>query len=40
MALAAEIADGWIPLYYSPFQPDVYAAPLAAAKPGFEIAVT
>jgi F420-dependent oxidoreductase-like protein len=35
----AEIADGWLPLYYSPFRPEVYADQLAAAKPGFEIAV-
>jgi F420-dependent oxidoreductase-like protein len=33
----AEIADGWLPLYYSPFRQDVYADQLAAAKPGFEI---
>src|SRR5207253_226591 len=39
VALAAEIADGWVPLYYSPYRPEVYADALAAAKPGFEIAV-
>ncbi len=38
VALAAEIADGWLPLYYSPFRQEVYADSLAAAKPGFEIA--
>jgi len=38
VALAAEIADGWLPLYYSPFRPEVYADSLAQAKPGFEIA--
>ena len=37
MALAAEIADGWLPLYYSPFRQDVYAASLSNAKPDFEI---
>jgi F420-dependent oxidoreductase-like protein len=37
VALAAEIADGWLPLYYSPFRPEVYADSLAQAKPGFEI---
>ncbi|MEX2207126.1 MAG: LLM class F420-dependent oxidoreductase [Myxococcota bacterium] len=37
VALAAEICDGWIPLYYSPFRPEVYADSLAGAKPGFEI---
>jgi len=35
----AEIADGWLPLYYSPFRREVYEQQLAAAKPGFEIAV-
>ena len=35
----AEIADGWLPLYYSPFRQEVYEQQLAAAKPGFEIAV-
>jgi F420-dependent oxidoreductase-like protein len=39
VALAAEIADGWLPLYYSPFRPEVYADSLRTAKPGFEIAV-
>lgn len=33
----AEIADGWLPLYYSPYRPEVYADQLANAKPGFEI---
>ena len=33
----AEIADGWLPLYYSPFRQEVYADQLAGAKPGFEI---
>ncbi len=37
VALAAEIADGWLPLYYSPFRNDVYRASLSNAKPGFEI---
>jgi F420-dependent oxidoreductase-like protein len=37
VALAAEICDGWLPLYYSPFRPEVYADSLKAAKPGFEI---
>jgi len=38
VALAAEIADGWLPLYYSPDRPEVYAESLKGAKPGFEIA--
>jgi F420-dependent oxidoreductase-like protein len=39
VALAAEIADGWIPLYYSPFRPEVYST-LGATRPGFEVCVT
>ncbi|GIW42359.1 MAG: putative coenzyme F420-dependent oxidoreductase [Candidatus Binatia bacterium] len=38
VALAAELCDGWFPLYYSPFRQEVYAESLRAAKPGFEIA--
>jgi F420-dependent oxidoreductase-like protein len=38
VAMTAEIADGWLPLYYSPFRPEVYAESLASAKPDFEIA--
>jgi len=34
----AEIADGWLPLYYSPYRQEVYADQLAGAKEGFEIA--
>jgi F420-dependent oxidoreductase-like protein len=37
VALTAEIADGWLPLYYSPFRQHVYAASLSNARPGFEI---
>jgi F420-dependent oxidoreductase-like protein len=36
----AEIADGWLPLYYSPYRQEVYADQLVSAKPGFEIAPT
>ena len=32
VALAAEIADGWLPLYYSPFRPEVYADSLRARE--------
>ncbi len=38
VALAAEIADGWFPLYYSPYRTEVYAESLRHARPGFEIA--
>jgi F420-dependent oxidoreductase-like protein len=37
--LAVELCDGWIPLYYSPYRPEVYDAQLAGATDGFEIAV-
>jgi len=38
VALAAEICDGWFPLYYSPYRPEVYAGAIKGAQPGFEIA--
>jgi F420-dependent oxidoreductase-like protein len=37
VALATEICDGWLPLYYSPFRPEVYGASLQTMRPGFEI---
>lgn len=37
VALAAEICDGWFPLYYTPYRPEVYADQIKHAKPGFEI---
>ena len=33
----AEIADGWLPLYYSPYRQEVYADQISGAKPGFEV---
>jgi F420-dependent oxidoreductase-like protein len=36
----AEIADGWLPLYYSPYRQEVYADQLKDAKEGFEISPT
>jgi F420-dependent oxidoreductase-like protein len=38
VALAAEIADGWLPLYYNPEKPEVYET-LGDVGPDFEIAV-
>jgi F420-dependent oxidoreductase-like protein len=35
----AEIADGWFPLYYSPYRPEVYADQLTGAADDFEVAV-
>jgi F420-dependent oxidoreductase-like protein len=37
--LAVELFDGWVPLYYSPFRPEVYADQIAGAAADFEIAV-
>jgi len=37
VAMATEICEGWLPLYYSPFQPEVYRESLANMRPGFEI---
>ena len=39
VAQTVDIADGWLPLYYSPLRPEVYASQLAAVPDGFEIAV-
>ena len=36
----AQIADGWLPLYYSPYRQEVYADQLVDAKEGFEISPT
>ncbi len=38
VALATEIADGWLPIFYSPYRPEVYAEALAGRPAGFEIA--
>jgi F420-dependent oxidoreductase-like protein len=35
----AEIADGWLPLYYSPYRPEVYADQLVGAPAHFEVAL-
>jgi F420-dependent oxidoreductase-like protein len=37
VAQTTEIADGWLPLYYSPYHQDVYADSLAGAGPDFDI---
>lgn len=36
----AQIADGWLPLYYSPYRQEVYADQLVDAKEGFEVCPT
>ena len=37
VALAAELCDGWIPLWYSPYREEVYADSLRQAGPDFDI---
>jgi F420-dependent oxidoreductase-like protein len=37
VAMATEIADGWLPLFYSPYRNDVYRDSLRNVRPGFEI---
>ena len=39
IAQTVEIADGWLPLYYSPFRPEVYAESIAGRSEEFEITV-
>jgi F420-dependent oxidoreductase-like protein len=38
IALAAEIADGWLPLFYNPYDESVYAESLKDAADDFDIA--
>ena len=38
IALATEIADGWLPLFYNPYDESVYSQSLKNIKPDFEIA--
>src|SRR5262252_5383659 len=40
VAMATEIADGWLPLFYSPYRTEVYRDSLRNVRPGFEIACT
>ncbi len=37
VALAVELCDGWIPLYYTPYRPEVYRDSLVGMEKGFEI---
>lgn len=37
VTMATEICDGWFPLYYSPWRPEIYETPLANRAPNFEI---
>lgn len=40
VAMTAGIADGWLPLYYSPWRQQVYAEQIAGRASGFEISAT
>lgn len=40
VAQTLEIADGWLPIFFSPYRTGIYDAALAKKKPGFEIACT
>ncbi|MGZ4104822.1 MAG: LLM class F420-dependent oxidoreductase [Actinomycetota bacterium] len=37
VALATEIADGWMPIFYSPYRNDIYADALSGARGGFAV---
>ena len=39
IALATELCDGWLPLYYSPTRPEIYGSVTSALPDGFEVAV-
>ncbi len=39
VAQTVQIADGWLPLYFTPLRPEVYGEQLKNLRPGFEIAV-
>lgn len=40
VAQTMEIADGWLPIFFSPYRTEIYREALAKRKPGFEIACT
>jgi F420-dependent oxidoreductase-like protein len=40
VALAAEICDGWLPLFVSPYRMNIFDESLRGARPGFDIAAT
>lgn len=40
VAQTMEIADGWLPIFFSPYRTQIYDEAIAKAKPGFEIACT
>lgn len=38
--LATEVADGWLPLFFSPYRLEVYSESIQHLRPGFEVACT
>jgi F420-dependent oxidoreductase-like protein len=38
VAMAVEIGDGWLPLFFSPYRADVYKESLQHLRPGFDVA--
>lgn len=40
VAQTMEIADGWLPIFFSPYRTELYRDALARRRPGFEIACT
>ena len=40
VAQTVEIADGWLPIFFSPYRTEIYREALARARPGFEVACT
>jgi len=40
IALAGELCDGWLALFFSPHMDDFYKQALGSTKPGFEVAAT
>jgi F420-dependent oxidoreductase-like protein len=40
IALAGELCDGWLALFFSPYQDDWYRRALGEVSPGFEVAAT
>jgi F420-dependent oxidoreductase-like protein len=40
VAQTVEIADGWLPIFFSPHRTEIYRDALARARPGFEVACT
>jgi F420-dependent oxidoreductase-like protein len=40
VAQTVEIADGWLPIFFTPYRTEIYADALAKMRPGFEVACT